>query len=442
MRHSSAAESLFCDIDAARANLLVTPLRFALLGRDPLFDPLLAEISASPHRLAWTEPTDGTSSAWEALLLGDLADVVLVGRGQAELREDQLRRLVQAAIPTVVAHPGSLAPLFCYELDMICRENGCTLLQYYPGQDHPAVFQLKHLVEHATSIGGQYNSDLGNIEQIAFERRLEMRDQSAVLDQLARDIDLLISFASTQTKVLALASGEGDRAYGGLNVQFTGPDKIVSRWSVLPGNHESSGRIVVTGDRGQATLEMPDDLNLWQLNLDAVEGKSSLNQLSDRRADPTSLDRIVSAVQQQKTSLESEPASSARIGNATRNERWFQACQSIDLLDAVQRSIAKGRTIELHFEDYTSEATFKGRMAAIGCAILMLGLMTCMFGFVSDLFSGIYQRMLGKQLPPVSRWWPWLLLAGLLGFLLIQVLPKLFPEPENKNAERGMRNGE
>src|SRR5262245_23969693 len=54
--------------------------------------------------------------SWEALVLGSAADAVIVGRGGAKLagetgiadserRDDQLRKLVQAAVPMIVVCP-------------------------------------------------------------------------------------------------------------------------------------------------------------------------------------------------------------------------------------------------------------------------------------------------------------------------------------------------
>ena len=415
-----------------------TPVRFALLGYDPLLDPLLAEIISSEHRLVWVAAeTDeipdslrvvahqieraGESSQWEGLLHGDVADVVLVGRGELTLREDQLRRLVQAKVGVVVAHPASMAPLFCYELDMITRENGCYLLPYYPGMDHAEVHRLAQLIGQSDPSTAKSAGPLGEIEQITFERPLAQRDQSTVLDQLARDTDLLITLCGTQTKVSALGTGEGPRAYAGLSVQFTGPNRVVTRWSVVPADESAAGKILVSGSKAQAELVLSGDPSDWKLQLQSTgEAAEIPSPPSSAEYDPAiTLAEIVAGVHRSQDESSTEKQ---------EQQRWFQACQSIDLLDAVQRSLIKGRTIELFFEDYTSESTFKGRMSAIGCSVLMLGLLTCMFGFVSDMFGGIYMDVVGKEMPGATRWWPGLLLAGLSLFLLIQVLPKFFPE--------------
>ena len=420
----------------------VNSLRFALLGYDPLLDPLLAEILSAGHRLVWISAEQSSlpawlqtatlhatslqdSSEWEGLLHGDVADLVLVGRGEQTLREDQLRRLVQAGIGTVVAHPASIAPLFCYELDMICRDNGCYLLPYYPGADHAELHCLAELIRRSKIPADNLSNALGEIEQITFERSLENRDQQVVLDQLARDTDFLITLCGTQTKVSALGTGEGERAYAGLSVQFTGPDRIISRWSVTPGDGPPSAKILVSGSLAVAELELSPDCKDWKLVLHLREREETISASEPEAYSPAStLAEIVQGFQRTQADTDA---------NTQEQQRWFQACQSIDLLDAVQRSLVKGRTIELHFEDYSSDATFKGRMSAIGCSVLMLGLLTCMFGFVSDMFGGIYMNVVGKKLPPVSRWWPGLLLAGLLVFLLIQVLPKFFPEPADRD---------
>jgi myo-inositol 2-dehydrogenase/D-chiro-inositol 1-dehydrogenase len=77
--------------------------------------------------------------------------------------------------------------------------------------------------------------------------------------------------------------------------------------------------------------------------------------------------------------------------------------------------LRKGRTIELYFEEYTEESTFKGTMASIGCGLLLLGM------FVMGAVA------IAEQIGvPYTRLWPYVL-AGVLGvFLILQLLMLVF----------------
>ncbi len=46
----------------------------------------------------------------------------------------------------------------------------------------------------------------------------------------------------------------------------------------------------------------------------------------------------------------------------------------VELAETIERSLKKSRTIDLYYEDYTEEGTFKGTMTSIGCGLLVLGL--------------------------------------------------------------------
>lgn len=51
---------------------------------------------------------------------------------------------------------------------------------------------------------------------------------------------------------------------------------------------------------------------------------------------------------------------------------WTDAVRTFDLVDAVQRSIRRRRTIDLHFESMSERSQFKTQMTALGCGVLSL----------------------------------------------------------------------
>ena len=95
---------------------------------------------------------------------------------------------------------------------------------------------------------------------------------------------------------------------------------------------------------------------------------------------------------------------------------WLAACRDQEAAEAVDRSLARGRTIELFNEQHTEEESFKGLMAMGGCFLLV---MSVAFVLLAAIIEGL-------QLP-MREWriwqpWPFYLLIPLGAFLLLQFL--------------------
>src|SRR5207249_4805185 len=156
--------------------------------------------TASTRQLRAILPARTPELEWEVLLHGRLVDAVIVAHGpDQELRAEELRKLVQAGVPLLVAHPVVDSMLVYYELDMIRRESSCVIVPNMPWRWHPAIAQLAGLIAAA-------DSPLGPIGQAMFERTLRQRDRSAVAAQFARDVDLVRAVCGDVTKLAALGS--------------------------------------------------------------------------------------------------------------------------------------------------------------------------------------------------------------------------------------------
>ena len=112
----------------------------------------------------------------------------------------------------------------------------------------------------------------------------------------------------------------------------------------------------------------------------------------------------------------------------TPQASWGDAARAIELAETVPRSLARGRAIDLHQEEFTELGTFKGTMASMGCGLVMLALMVLV---VATTIGGIADQAgwaFGEQLMSV---WPFLVLAALGVFLAFQVLPLLMQGPSD-----------
>lgn len=109
------------------------------------------------------------------------------------------------------------------------------------------------------------------------------------------------------------------------------------------------------------------------------------------------------------------------IGRAAASPDWVDASRAIELSETIDRSLAKGRTIELYYEDYTEQGTFKGTMASVGCGLLMLTLGLLVFVALAEQMG-----------LPFLKYWPHVVVGGLAVFLLAQLLMLVFRRGDDR----------
>jgi predicted dehydrogenase len=353
----------FCELDAALPGTSDPVPRSALGGARP-FD------------------------AWETLLDEQIVDAVIVARSSDDdRRAEQLRKLIQVGMPLLVSHPVADSMLVYYELDMIRRETGCLLLPYLTARLHPAIHHIIELTGRGAA------SPFGKIEQVTFERSVAEPTKVEVFRQFARDVDVIRAIAGDMTQLGAMAAGGDGGAYWGLGVQMSGPQDIVARWSVGSSRSSHGAHLVVRGSHGKAVVDLPST-QPWTLET-TVDGATETKTYAD-------WDPGVAMLAQLDAMLAGAPPLSAN---------WVDAARSVELAETIDRSLLKGRTIELYYEDYTEEGTFKGTMTSLGCGLLLIGLV--LLGAVG----------IGEQMGlTFVRAWPYLLLGVLGLFLAMQLL--------------------
>jgi hypothetical protein len=348
---------------------------------------------------------------WESLVLGSVANAVIVARGQANLagqtgiadderRADQLRKLAQAAVPLLVVCPACEA-IVGFEIEMIRRDSGGAIVPYIPGSEHPAIAELASWMAE----GGA--SPVGRIEQLILEREQSDRSREAVLVRFARDAALVRRFVGTIRSLSA--SGPPPKVgrdplgpklsdlppLANLLVSLGGEAELPVRWSIGPASGHEAGRLMLIGERGKAVLQMPQG-EAWSLEAPRAASRSY----------PVHVEAAVAIGQLDDVVKETQRDESA----------WLNACRDQEAAEAIDRSLARGRTIELFGEEHTEEDSFKGIMAMGGCLLLVgaLGVV-----FLATIVEGL-------RLPlrdwAVWRFWPVYLLVPIAVFLLLQLL--------------------
>ena len=122
-----------------------------------------------------------------------------------------------------------------------------------------------------------------------------------------------------------------------------------------------------------------------------------------------------------------------RIRSSTRRRRsmstWDAATRAMEVVDAAELSLEKGRTMDVHQQQLTEQLAFRGTMAALGCGLLLVG-------FVALLLVTLLGGAEGKGRPQLLPSWPIALLAVLAFFLLLQLVPMLIAKKKPR-AESG-----
>jgi len=383
-------------------------MKFALLGLDEDALQLARAVTESAeHELAWlcayeagpphlveslrsVAQSAKVAEDWAVLCEPGAVDAVIVARsGDEDARADALRRLVQQKVPVLAVHPVADSMLVYYELDMIRSETNCVMMPYLPARWHPAAQRI------AGWLAPGAEGELGTTEQLVVERHMHDRSKRTVLDHFARDVDLIRSACGEINRIGAMGVGADELAYANLNVHTSGPRGIPVRWSVAPVDQAAEGRISIIGSRGRALLTMPPN-GPWKIRL---PGKDEPAQAYADWSPPNEAIRRFSRA----------------VTGETPSPDWIDAARSVELAEAVERSLRKGRTLELHFEDFTEEGTFKGTMTSVGCGLLVGGLVLMVMIAVLDTLG----------VPWLGNW-P-VLLLGLMGlFLILQLITLSF----------------
>ena len=376
---------------------------------------LVAAFDVGPHAgdVAAIAPGAVLSEDWESLVVGTLAHAVSLARAGAgaaaatgfaddERRADQLRKLAQAAVPMLVVHPACEA-IVGFEIEMIRRDSGGVIVPFVPQARNEAIREIVDLASRGSS------SPIGTVEQVLVERGLADRSRASVLAAFARDAAILRQFVGTIRTITASGppSVPGRDPLGpkpkeplplaNLSVHLSGEQGPAARWSVVPAHGSDHASITLIGSAGTAALQMPAK-GAWQLQ--------------------------IAGTQQRAASFAPDPGyeealwrlSHSLVPEFRDEQAWLNACRDQEAAEAIDRSLARGRTIELFGEEHTEEDSFKGVMAVGGCLLLVgaLGVL-----FVATIVEGL-------RLPlrewAVWRFWPVYLLVPIAVFLLLQLL--------------------
>jgi hypothetical protein len=395
----------------------------------------------------------------EEILADPAIEAVIVASAPA-LRPAQLRRALQSERHVLCLHPPGDTPDLAYEAALMRQDTGAVLLPLLTEALHLAVARFQRLIhgtapspvlagaaaEQITAAGPRAAvsvrplsvvraprtppaCQLGTLQLLVYQRWLsgplvdEEEDRPAGLPGW----DVLRALGGEIAEVSALGPGEAVDARQPLVYAGRFLNGLLFQAALLPLRPEPWCSYLLTGSQGEVRLEFPvgwpGEARLVYRDVEGIEQVEEWPPFHPWAALVEVLERTL-ARRVGQTFLSADAAgvrgtSSDKIVYPTSADgptvSWRDAVRSLELDDAVRRSVARRRASTLDFQEVTEEATFKGTMTLMGCSLLWISLMLLI----------------------LSVWVPWLgwFILPVFGlFLIMQALGWVVPVKPNAEA--------
>ncbi|MCA9053288.1 MAG: hypothetical protein KDA75_05590 [Planctomycetaceae bacterium] len=335
-------------------------MKVAILGDDPQLDPWPSRIvacGAEPVDLRrQPPPNEGVPSDSNCL------DAAILGGSSTSIRE--AARVVGAQTPLLVLPRVTDVAAIAYGL-LPDLEDGRRII--------PAL-SARHAAAVQAYLQRFIRGDLGDLTLIEVTRTQPAeqsstgaaRLQHAVIEAaFFQDVDLLRLLGGDYNRVTAVRVGGDDAHARQLSVTLSADDLADAVWTITPGP-ESGWRMTLTGTRATAELRSQDgDSPTFQ-----IDGQNIV--IADTGAEIVALQAFLDTLD----SVDQQSSQSTELAG------WNDLIRAVDLLEGVNRSLRRRRTIDLHFESTSERSQFKTQMTTIGCGVLLWALFGTCLGLI------------------------------------------------------------
>jgi predicted dehydrogenase len=329
-------------------------------------------------------------------------DVVIVG-GPLESRGEWLRRAAAEGFAIIALHPPGPDSEAYYQVALSREETGATIVPDLPLRLHPGVQSLRQ----ALSTG-----KLGDFRGL----RLEVSSSaspggSLVRVEFARAVDAIRALLGEIDALTATGDPPGEDPVSELIVHLRAAGSLRAEVRIRP-EPAAPTRLSLTGSLGSLTLEI-DPRHPEEARLLRIEGSRSAEPIDLPPWDPH---EAILAV------LASSPG--GRDDRERPGPNLLDGTRAMELSEAANRSLRRGRTVELHYETISEEATFKSVMTSTGCLVFLATLLVLPLAMAG---------------PPLGLRWtlyiPYLIPPALILFILLQALRLAIHRPgRRRNA--------
>jgi predicted dehydrogenase len=313
-------------------------------------------------------------------------DAVVVGGGLEE-RGEALRRVAAVGLPAICLHPPGDDAEAYYQVALSRDETGAIVIPDIPTRLHPAMEVLKRAI---------HGRELGVFRGLRIEWSAEPGEGDLARHVFPRLVDAVRVLIGEIEAVTATGDPPGTRPTEGLIVHLRGPDARRAEVRIENGPR-ALARLVVAGTEGSLTLEYEPSFEgtarLVHRTTNSHEGVTAFEPWEPHAA---ILATLVEAVERREREV---------------HPNLIDATRAMELSEATVRSLRRGRTIELHYEEISEAGTFKGVMTSVGCVILLTILGVLPAALIGPALGVPWTIYLAYAIPPV-----------LIVFILLQFL--------------------
>jgi myo-inositol 2-dehydrogenase/D-chiro-inositol 1-dehydrogenase len=322
-------------------------------------------------------------------------EAIVVGGGP-EFRAEGLRRAAAEGLPVICLHPPGPDSEAYYQVALSRAETGAVIVPDLPLRLHPGVEALRQALER---------DELGAFRGLRHE---SPGDGDLAQFAFPRAVDVIRALLGEIEDVTATGDPPGDRPTEELVVQLRGPEarRAEVRIGADPAN---TARLVLSGASGTIALEYdPASPGHARLIRRAAAGAEAVTELEAWSPHDAILDALAAAV----------------AGRPSRPD-LLDGTRAMELAEAVVRSLRRGRTVDLHYEEISEEGTFKGVMTSLGCVVLLGVLVALPAALVGPAVGFPETIYIAYAIPP-----------ALVGFILLQLLRLGLRKPKEDSPQR------
>jgi myo-inositol 2-dehydrogenase/D-chiro-inositol 1-dehydrogenase len=308
-------------------------------------------------------------------------DLVLVG-GPLEARGEMLRRAAAAGLAIICLHPPGEDSEAYYQVALCRLETGAVVVPDLPLRLHPGVARLRQAIAAG---------ELGTFRGIRHELRLDSAGEDLAREVFPCVVDVVRSLVGEIEALTASGDPPGEHPENELVVQLraSGTRRAEIRLDCGPAE---PARLTLNGSSGSLTLEYDPSFQERARLIRRLPSHSP-----DQITEMDAWDPLRAIVQTLMASLEQrgQPVAGSPSPNLSDGTR------ATELAEAVVRSLRRGRTIDLHYEAISEDASFKSIMTSTGCTLLLATLLILPLALAGPPLGFNWTIYLAYLIPPL-----------------------------------------
>jgi myo-inositol 2-dehydrogenase/D-chiro-inositol 1-dehydrogenase len=277
-------------------------------------------------------------------------EVAVVG-GPIEARGESLRRAAAEGLAIICLHPPGSDSEAYYQVSLSRAETGAIIVPDLPLRLHPGLGRLCQALA---------SDELGAFRGVRHEAPADPAGHDLATVVFPRMVDATRAILGEIEAVTASGDPAGVEPDIELVVQLRAAESRRAEVRIGTGAAVPA-RLTVNGSAGSLTLEYDPthDAPARMIRRTASATGETIEHLPPWDAHWAIAQTLLGTLKWQ-----GEPSRSSRpdLSDGTR---------AMELSEAVVRSLRRGRTIDMHYESISEEATFKSIMTSTGCVLLL-----------------------------------------------------------------------